>query len=663
MLIGVAALVLGGSLPAMAAPARALPMAVSDADLTSPDQVTDLVDAQLAIQGSEVELGTDLVDPATIDAVVAADSPAEVDNLDMANTPAAEVELGDPAGEVTAWVSPALATDSFNLAGISWEGDTPPSRVLARTADQDGWSDWVDLDLGLEDGPDAGSPEAMTAKQATAPLVAPEASGIQIQVLSQPGADLPPQITPVLVPTAATSGIMTMAVAKPASGSLDINKPAIHPRSDWKAKPARENDFAKTPASLNGAIIHHTVNSNSYSAAQVPTLLYNIQSYHMGANGWADIGYNFVIDRFGGIWEARQGSLREFVVGAHANPFNSGTIGVSFLGDHTSATPSAASVDSAGRLIAWRLATSGITNLKGTTVFTGDPAKKPRDVVSGHRQVNATSCPGDKLMAKLPTIRGYTVEPYKATAPFAQIVLSPRLTGGPGGEVLAVDDKGYLVRYPFTPPSKLGAVQVIGQGWQDTRLFAPGRWDGDGIADLVGIDAEGLMWLYPGNGAGGIKARKQIGHGWKNFTVIPAGDLDGDGIPDMLAINLKTGVLTLYSGNGKGGFKPGYRQVGHGWLNMQLFAAGDLNKDRKADILGVKADGTLLFYAGKGTGTFQPAKQVGHGWTGMILAAGADLNGDGKADIVGKTRDRRLLFYQGKGIGTFQKPVQIGQGW
>jgi len=637
-------------------------MAVSDADLTTPDQVAALVEDQLASQGSGIALGDNHAEPAT-EAVVDPASPAEVDNLDMTSTPAAEVSLDDPAGEVTAWVSPALATEDFNLAGISWEGGTPPSRVLARTADQDGWSDWLDLDLALDDGPDAGSPEAITAKQATAPLVAPEASGLQLQVFSQPGADLPAEITPVLVAAQTTSGIVPMAVAKPASGSLDVNKPAINPRSAWKAKPARANDFAKTPASLNGAIVHHTVNSNTYSAAQVPTLLYNIQSYHMGANGWADIGYNFVIDRFGGIWEARQGSLNEFVVGAHANPFNSGSIGVSFLGDHTSTEPSPASVASAGRLIAWRLATAGITNLKGTTVYSGDPAKKPRDVVSGHRQVNATSCPGDKLMTKLPTIRAYSVAPFKVTTPFKQIVLSPSLAGGPFGDVLAVDSMGYLVRYPYTAAGRLAPVQVIGQKWQSVRLFAPGKWDADDHADLVGINALGQMFLYSGNGAGGIKSVRQIGRGWTNYTVIPAGDLNGDGCSDMLAIHKQTGVLLMYSGNGQGGFKPGYQQVGHGWKSMQLFAAGDLNRDDRIDILGVKADGTLLFYAGKGTGFFKTAVQVGRGWTGMVLAAGADLDGDAMADIVGRTRDRRLFFYRGKGIGTFQQPVQIGSGW
>ena len=96
---------------------------------------------------------------------------------------------------------------------------------------------------------------------------------------------------------------------------------------------------------------------------------------------------------------------------------------------------------------------------------------------------------------------------------------------------------------------------------------------------------------------------------------------------------------------------------------MLLFPAGDLNGDGAADILGIKADGTLLFYAGLGTGWFKPARQVGHGWKGMTLAAGADLNGDKIADIVGRTKDNRLLYYQGVGMGRFAKSKQIAKDW
>ena len=246
---------------------------------------------------------------------------------------------------------------------------------------------------------------------------------------------------------------------------------------------------------------------------------------------------------------------------------------------------------------------------------------------------------------------------------FQQIVLSPSMAGSHQGEVLAVDDFGYLFRYSLVTGSRLSDYSNLGSGWSNIKVVAPGDWNGDGKADVIGVDKTGRMLLYPGNGQGRLGKSIQIGHGWSKLTVIPAGDLNGDKIPDMLAIDNRTGVLLLYLGNGKGGFQPGNRQVGHGWKTMQLFAAGDMNADGKIDILGLKPDGKLLFYAGKGTGTFRPAVQVGHGWTGMTLAAGADLDGDGRADIVGRTKNGDLLFYRGKGIGTFNKSVKIASWW
>jgi len=252
----------------------------------------------------------------------------------------------------------------------------------------------------------------------------------------------------------------------------------------------------------------------------------------------------------------------------------------------------------------------------------------------------------------------------------AQIVESPSLTGAKYGEIWAITAKtptttaGEFRRYLSSSTGALGKPIKVGTGWSKITIYAPGDWNLDGKVDLVGVNTAGQMLLYAGNGKGTFAKPVQIGHGWYDYTVIPTGDLTGDKKPDMLAINNKTGVLLLYKGDGKGGFIGGNTQVGHKWLGKQLLAAGDLNKDGKTDILGVFPDGRLMFYAGRGTGYFQPPVQVGHGWIGLKLVAGADLNGDKAADICSRVdKNGDLNFYKGKGGGTFYPPVKIGSGF
>jgi len=126
---------------------------------------------------------------------------------------------------------------------------------------------------------------------------------------------------------------------------------------------------------------------------------------------------------------------------------------------------------------------------------------------------------------------------------------------------------------------------------------------------------------------------------------------------------IRSRCATWYPGRGNGPL--GARvQVGSGWTGWSLYAAGDLNSDGKADILGINARGDLYQYTGKGTGRFDPRQQAGSGWVGNVLAAGADLNGDGLADIVGRNDKSRILYYyQGRGNAHFAAKVQIATGW
>jgi hypothetical protein len=73
--------------------------------------------------------------------------------------------------------------------------------------------------------------------------------------------------------------------------------------------------------------------SNGYAADDVPAIMRSIYRYHAVSRGWGDIGYNVIADKFGRLWEGRYGGLASTVIGAHAGGFNTGTFGVSMLGN------------------------------------------------------------------------------------------------------------------------------------------------------------------------------------------------------------------------------------------------------------------------------------------------------------------------------------------
>ncbi|QKW00861.1 peptidoglycan recognition protein [Streptomyces sp. NA02536] len=188
-------------------------------------------------------------------------------------------------------------------------------------------------------------------------------------------------------------------------------RPAIVTRRGWGADEGlREKRFVYT-GKVKAAFVHHTASGNKYKCSQAPSLVRGFYRYHVRSLGWRDIGYNFLVDKCGRIYEGRAGGVAKAVKGAHTLGFNSNSTGIAVIGSYGSKKPSSSAVKAVARLTAWKLGLYGM-NPRGKTYLTSGggnlyrKGKKVRlNVISGHRDGFNTSCPGGKLYKKLGTAR------------------------------------------------------------------------------------------------------------------------------------------------------------------------------------------------------------------------------------------------------------------
>ncbi|MEU6406113.1 peptidoglycan recognition protein [Streptomyces sp. NPDC046985] len=188
-------------------------------------------------------------------------------------------------------------------------------------------------------------------------------------------------------------------------------RPSIVTRSGWGADESlREPDFAYTDT-VKAVFVHHTATGNNYRCAESASIIRGIYRYHVKSMGWRDIGYNFLVDKCGKIYEGRAGGVAKPVMGAHTLGFNTDSTGVAVIGSFDETRPASAALKAVERLTAWKLGLYGV-DPRGTTYLTsaggnlypqGTSARL--NVISGHRDGFATTCPGWQLYARLGTIR------------------------------------------------------------------------------------------------------------------------------------------------------------------------------------------------------------------------------------------------------------------
>lgn len=305
------------------------------------------------------------------------------------------------------------STEPFTLIGLTYESE-PTEPVLVRVHQGGAWGEWKELPLEGSSGPDENSKEAARVEAADAPKFSSEpsfvgsADGYQVSIAtdSQSG-------TQVSLVRESIGRVITDAT--PVADAATPLIATMRTRAEWGARAPKNTPRYATTVQMG--VVHHSDSGNSYSPAQVPAALRSIQAFHMDSNGWDDIGYNFVVDKYGGIWEGRGGGADKAVIGAHAEGFNSGTVGVMVLGTYTSLAPTAASVESVAHVIGWKMATFGV-NPTGRVDFTSGGSKRypAGQVINlarvvGHGDVGLTSCPG-QIRNSLSAIQARAIDYY-----------------------------------------------------------------------------------------------------------------------------------------------------------------------------------------------------------------------------------------------------------
>src|SRR3954451_13491096 len=325
----------------------------------------------------------------------------------MAPAAIASAHSAHPREAAPRWISPPIeAPHRFDLVGVARE----MKAVQIRVRDDGGrWSEWVEQ----EDGTPIYVGGADIA-QVRAPFH-PHGRLHFVNVSGTSGSFADRLVNSAR--HAINSAVISVA-STPVADALRLSpKPPVVSRAAWGADLADGGCPPRGPAeygTVQAAVIHHTVNANDYTAAEAPSIVLGICRFHVFGNGWNDIGYNALVDRYGTLYEGRAGGLKRPVVGAQAQGFNSQTTSIASIGDHTSEAPTPEAQRSIIQFLAWKMAIDGATPVNTTVQLTsagGSESCYPAGTVVtvpkilGHTTLGLAACPGGALIPLVPQIQ------------------------------------------------------------------------------------------------------------------------------------------------------------------------------------------------------------------------------------------------------------------
>ncbi|MFF6782090.1 FG-GAP-like repeat-containing protein [Streptomyces sp. NPDC012510] len=567
----------------------------------------------------------------------------------------------------------------FSLLGVSWTGaDELDGTAQVRTRDSatGEWTAWRTLVPA--------TPVTGVARGTSAPVWVGPSDGVEARVVAADGsatAGLPKGLEVSLVDPGLTAeesrnpdpaGDMVPAafVADdvPTPLASTVTRPPIVSRARWGADESTVTGAAQYIDRISAVLVHHTGGTDAYSCAESPALIRALTAYDIQTAGRGDLGYNFVVDKCGRVYEGRAGGADLSVRGEHTPGFDGDSTGIAVLGDfENGARPSRAAVESVARLAAWKLGQYDgdptgkvtLTAAEDSGVFAGGESAE-LDVISGGKDAATTTSPGRDLYARLPEIRRYAASPGRDSAiPTADYtgdgvsdlvapthrVGSGSLTLVPGGvngpvpaSKLRLDQASAGVPGAAESGDQWGAAtawgDIDGNGYADLAIGAPGEDDTTGHAD------RGAVTILYGPAFTADADTMALGddyepRGARFGATVTVGDFNADGRADVFTASTGTG------GNWAARFGDGHEVAGDlttatGSLAYADSATGDFNRDGYADVALTYRDasgaGKVTWFKGSTSlGLTKASTLTVRG--GRAIAAG-DVNGNGYDDIV-----------------------------
>ena len=309
-----------------------------------------------------------------------------------------------PASAVDGVVSrPVVAPDTV-MVGAEWAAQTGVS-VEVRALGADGWGAWATLDADSDHAPDPGSAEAARVRPAVSqPVWVGRSRQVQVRVRGQ---DVPA----VTLHTVRIRGGDGLSYVPPQLAGGDgvaaamTEDPEVLPRSTWDPKgqctPQHPPHYS---TDVRFAVVHHTADTNIYSASEADDRILSACIYHVRSQGYDDIAYNFLVDRYGRSYEGRAGGIREAVQGGHTLGFNGGSTGIALVGNFDGHSPPAVTLHALRDLLAWKLDVHHVDPHGSVTEISGDDTGvydedeiATFDTIVGHRDLRTTACPGGEV--------------------------------------------------------------------------------------------------------------------------------------------------------------------------------------------------------------------------------------------------------------------------